>query len=270
VTPPRALAILVTALVATACGGGGSTADPSPSPLPSPSPSPSQTGSILPALADPTVADLCLDGSTPVVHFETSDGVTLAATVVGSGTRGVLLAHMGGSAQNLCDWLPFARTLAKEGYLVLDIDMRGFGASGYSPDQRYDLDVLAGVAELRRRGARSVDLMGGSLGAIAVLTGGVQANPPVDGIVSLSSPADPPGFGVPEAVRHLRAPVLFVAARDDQDYGRDARTLYRETPSRDKALKIYPGFDHGIDLLRFDLADEVSKLVRAFLSKHSE
>ncbi|HJP64680.1 MAG TPA: alpha/beta fold hydrolase [Actinomycetota bacterium] len=256
----RLLTILLAGSVA--CGGGGG-------PAPSSSPSPTQTSSILPPAADPAIPDLCLNDSIEVVHFPTSDGVTLAAAVLGSGTKGVLLAHMGGTAQNLCAWLPFAQTLADDGYLVLDIDMRGFGASGYSPDQRYDLDVVAGVAELRRRGATTIDLMGGSLGAIAALTGGVRADPPVDGIISLSSPADPPGFGVPDAVRGLRVPVLFVAAEDDAAFGRDARTLYREAPTKDKTLKIYPGFDHGIDLLRFDLADRVGTLVRSWLARHS-
>jgi alpha-beta hydrolase superfamily lysophospholipase len=224
---------------------------------------------VLPAAAGPTVPDVCLSDSVETTRFQTSDGVIIVAAVVGRGARGVLLAHMGGTSQNLCDWLPFATTLAAKGYLVLDLDLRGFGASGYAPGSRHDLDVLAGVAELRRRGAASVVLMGGSLGAIAVLTGGAQVRPPVDGIVSLSSPADPNILDVPAAVDGLRVPVLFVASEGDGQFTGDARTLYRAAPSKDKALKIYPGFDHGIDLLRFDQADRVEQLILAFLRTHS-
>jgi alpha-beta hydrolase superfamily lysophospholipase len=248
-------------LALVACSGGpeGDTLE---------SPAPSATSTILPAASDPSIPDVCLNASIQVARFRTDDGVTLVAVVLGTGTRGVLLAHMGGAGQSLCNWLPFAQTLASKGYLVLDLDLRGFGASGYGPGSRYDLDVLAGVGELRRRGAESVVLMGGSLGAIAVLVGGSGAQPPVDGIVSLSSPADPDILDVPAAVADLRAPVLFVAAEDDGQFGRDARTLYREAASTDKALKIFPGFDHGIDLLRFDLADRTEKLILSFLEDH--
>jgi hypothetical protein len=43
--------------------------------------------------------------------------------------------------------------------------------------------------------------------------------------------------------------VLFVAARNDGSFARDARILYRATKSRAKALVLTTGFDHGTDLL---------------------
>jgi pimeloyl-ACP methyl ester carboxylesterase len=51
--------------------------------------------------------------------------------VVGSGARGVVLAHE--TNANLCAWFPFARRLADAGYLVLALDLRGYGASGFAP-----------------------------------------------------------------------------------------------------------------------------------------
>jgi alpha-beta hydrolase superfamily lysophospholipase len=254
--------LLALSVACAGCGGGSG-------PGPTPSPTSSTSSAILAAAADPTIPDTCLTSSIEVTRFRASDGVTIVGAVLGSGPRGVLLAHMGGTTQNLCAWFPFAQTLVSEGYLVLDVDLRGFGASGYAPETRYDLDVEAGVAELRRRGAESVELMGGSLGAIAVLVGGSQVRPPVDGIVSLSSPADPDVLDVPATIAHLRVPVLFVASEGDGQFPNDARTLYRSAPSKDKALKIVPGFDHGLDLFRFDQAAKVRALVLTFLDRHS-
>ena len=234
------------------------------------SPTPRATATILPAAADPSIPDTCLSAAVDVVRFETSDGVTIVGALLGSGTRGVLLAHMGGTSQNLCVWMPFARTLADEGYLVLDLDLRGFGASGYAPGGRYDIDVLAAVEELRRRGAKQVVLMGGSLGAIAALTATPQARPPVDGVISLSSPAEAVGvtdLDIPAAVGQLTVPVLFVAAEGDGRFADDARTLFRSTPSKDKELRILPGFDHGVDLFRFDLAPRMERLALSFLER---
>src|SRR5947209_1507724 len=86
--------LVVLALGLSACGAGVSGDTP-------PSASSSPPSTILPPATDPAVPDQCLTASQTVVHFTTSDGVTLAAAILGSGSRGVLLAHMGGAGQNL-------------------------------------------------------------------------------------------------------------------------------------------------------------------------
>jgi alpha-beta hydrolase superfamily lysophospholipase len=251
-----AIAFVVLALVAGACGG-----ESSPGTSPSGNPSPAST--ISPAAPDPASVDDCLTPSIQTVSFEASDGAPLVGAVLGSGSRGVLLAHELNS--NLCAWFPFAERLAAAGYLVLSIDMRGFGASGFAPGGRYDLDVVAGAAELHERGAQRVALMGASLGATAVLTAAPQLGDTLAGVISLSGPSSFGGLDAEEAVAGLRVPMLLLAAEGDGRFPQDARDLFRAAPDELDTLKLLPGFDHGTNLLRFDQAKETRRLVLSFL-----
>ena len=65
-----------------------------------------------------------------VVRFAASDGTRLIGLQVGSGPRGVVLAH--GYRSSLCEWLPQARRLARGGYRVLVFDHRNHGSSSYT------------------------------------------------------------------------------------------------------------------------------------------
>ncbi len=172
--------------------------------------------------------DDCLTPSIQTVSMEASDGAPLVGAVLGSGPRGILLAHELNS--NLCAWFPFARRLADAGYLVLAIDMRGFGASGFAPGGRYDLDVVAGAAKLEELGAQRVALMGASLGATAVLTAAPQFGDTLAGVISLSGPSSYGSLDAEEAVAQLRVPMLFVAADGDGRFPQDALYLFRAAP----------------------------------------
>src|SRR5262249_24915061 len=62
-----------------------------------------------------------------LLHFRTSDGLRLAGFELGSGRRGVVLAHQyDGDA---CQWGPYGASLARAGYHVVAFDFRGFGRS---------------------------------------------------------------------------------------------------------------------------------------------
>lgn len=56
----------------------------------------------------------CLGSEQNVAHFAVDDGTRLQRVLIGGGPAGVVLAHQ--SDQTLCDWLPFARQLAAEGF----------------------------------------------------------------------------------------------------------------------------------------------------------
>jgi hypothetical protein len=122
------------------------------------------------------------------------------AAVLGHGPAGVVLSNQ--SDRNLCDWLPFARVLAANGFQVLLYD---YGIAG---DYRDDLAAAAG--QLRRLGARRVVLLGASQGAKASLVAASAIRPPVAGVVSLSAERTLQGADVPKAVARLRVPVLLV------------------------------------------------------------
>jgi hypothetical protein len=72
------------------------------------------------------------------------------AAVLGTGPVGVVLSNQ--SDQNLCGWLPFAKTLAARGFRVLVYDY------GTAADPAGD--VVNAAAKLRELGVRTVLLAG--------------------------------------------------------------------------------------------------------------
>jgi len=202
------------------------------------------------------------------LRFGAADGTRLVGVLIGTGTKGVVLAHQ--SSGNFCQWFPYARTLARNGFRVLAFDFRTSGASGFPPRSanaaRFDLDVVAAVNVLRRRGATSIVLAGGSLGAAAVLVVAAQLEPRVQGVISLSSPALYSGLDAVAAARNLQVPVLYVAAEDDGEFAADARTLYEQTTVEDKGLIVLYAGGHGTSLPRLPV---VRDALDAFFTAHS-
>ena len=179
--------------------------------------------SAMPPTTAATTARPCLRAAEAagVFRFPTSDGSTLVGVVLGSGRTGLVLGHQLGS--DLCEWLPQARQFAKRGYQVLAFDFAGFGDSQPGPDSRVDNDVIAATAELRRRGADQVVLVGSSMGGTAVLSAATRIRPPVAGVVSLSGASSYGGVEAQAAMGRLRVPVLFVVGADDQHFTEQAR-----------------------------------------------
>jgi alpha-beta hydrolase superfamily lysophospholipase len=204
-----------------------------------------------------------------VLRFTASDRVRLIGVVLGRGPHAVILAHQG--ASDLCIWVPYARTLAARGYRVLIFDHRGFGSSGRAARStrrdRVDYDVLGAIRALRSRGATSIVLGGGSLGAAAVLSAAARGIPPVNGVISLSSPTQYERINVLKAVRALGVPSLFVAMEEDQPFADNAQQLYDACVSPDKQLRIFPGVDHGVFMLR---NPDARAAVDGFIARYSE
>jgi pimeloyl-ACP methyl ester carboxylesterase len=184
--------------------------------------------------------------------FRASDRTRLAGVVLGKGPRGLVLAHQGGG--NLCNWFPYARTLARSGFHVMAFDFRAYGASDIPSRQanvnRLDLDVVAAVKVLRKRGAKRVVLAGASLGAATVVVVAAQLQPSVNGVVSLSGPLQVYNLDAEAAARRLQVAALFVAAEDDPGFVDPARSLYADTVASDKQLIVLPQGGHGTSLLR--------------------
>ena len=211
------------------------------------------------APAQPTGPDACIS---PKVRFRTSDGVRLGGAVVGRGATGVVFAHQ--VAGDRCQWLPFAQELARLGYRSLVFDMRGYGASTGVANVDPHLDVAAAAAELRRRGARRIVLVGASMGGTGVVGAAPSIKPAIAGVVELSAPTGFGGVNALAAVRKLRSPALFVAGRDDGDFAGASRALYRAARSTEKTLVIAPTSWHGVDLVSLP---NVKKVVLDFLRR---
>ncbi|MBN1322084.1 MAG: alpha/beta fold hydrolase [Thermoleophilia bacterium] len=256
-------AILITTAVwlpLTACGDD--TAATTASTTPSTNAATSVDG------AAPTGTTRVDTGVPEVVTFSTEDGLTLSGTLYGTGDRGVILAHMYPADQT--SWSSIAEGLAREGYLVLTFDFRGYGASeGERQIEKIHLDVTAAVQRIREAGAAHVVVAGASMGGTAGLIAAVDLQTDqsirLAGVITLSSPVEFMGLTALEAVPALGVPLLFVAA--EGDVGADnARLLANSAASA--GLLIVDGDEHGTELFRGPSADEVRNALSLFLSEN--
>jgi pimeloyl-ACP methyl ester carboxylesterase len=188
-----------------------------------------------------------------VVRFQASDRARLLGVSLGSGSIGIALGHE--SDGTLCNWMPFARILMRNGYRVLAFDFRGWGSSagvGAARRGRLDLDFTAAAARLRKLGAEKVVFAGASLGANAALAAATEVTPHVSAVISLSA-ADSTfssRLDGSATVPKLTVPVLFMVAEGDGGFADDARELYAQTLAVDKQLLLVPGRAHGTAMLR--------------------
>ena len=201
--------------------------------------------------------------------FRAADGTKLVGHRFGKGSTAVILAHQ--SVGSLCDWLPYAKRLAAQGYFAFPVDFRGYGFSETPPTaraaNRYAADLTAAVKAVRKLGKRKVILVGASMGGIASLVAAANVSPPVDGVVSVSAPARFRGLDAVKTAPRLRVPALYLAAAGDDngefDFSADAETMFAATASPDKQLEVLPGRLHGILLL--DGSARARALVETFL-----
>lgn len=210
----------------------------------------------------------CVQGGE--LWFHAADGTRLVGHRFGQGRTAVILAHQ--SEGDLCDWLPYAKRLAARGYFVFPIDFRGYGFSRPSAaaPYRYAQDIAAATKALRELGAEKVFVVGASMGGIASVVAGAQVSPPLDGVVSVSSPKRYRGMDGIAAGKRLRVPVLYLAALADDnagyDFSKDATALHAAAASKDKRLELLPGPLHGIDLV--GRSPRAKAAIEAFLQKH--
>jgi pimeloyl-ACP methyl ester carboxylesterase len=146
------------------------------------------------------------------VNFPAEDGGVVYADVYGSGERAVLLAH--GGRWNKESWAKQAPVLVRAGFEVMAIDFRGYGKS-HGPgdkvpeDAPLEKDVLAAVRYLHAHGAKSVSIVGGSMGGAAAGDASIVSKPgEIDRIVMLGAAPNMPA-------EKLKSPALFIVARDD-------------------------------------------------------
>jgi esterase/lipase len=144
------------------------------------------------------------------VSFPAPDGYRLHADLYGKGPRGVVLAH--GGRFTMQSWDKQARNLAKAGFRVLALDFRGYGqtipGTQTSDDKTYP-DVLTAVRYLHSTGAKSVSVVGASMGGDAAADAAIAARPgEIERIVFLASD----GGDTPE---RLSGRKLFIVSRND-------------------------------------------------------
>lgn len=204
----------------------------------------------------------------------TSDGVRLAAALLGGGPRGVVLIHH--ANKDMCQWARFARRWASGGYRVVAFDLRCHGYSDCRGSGGYVADVAAAVDAVRAGGARKVVLVGGALGATVALVAGARLGDRVSGVLALSAEdlsAVVAGAGGPEtaseAAGQLRAPVLMISTALDAAAAPAAAVaaFLAQAPSPAKERVVRPGTAHGCDLL--NTGGDLPDLLDRFLAKNT-
>jgi pimeloyl-ACP methyl ester carboxylesterase len=146
------------------------------------------------------------------VHFAAKDGWVIYGDLYGKGPRAVVLVH--GGRFDKSGWTKQAAAIAQAGFSVLAIDLRGVGLSKEGPaDKRtasaMPLDLLAAIHYLQGNGAKSVSIVGASMGGNLAEDVLRSAKPgEIDRVVFLAHGA----YGPPQS---LKARKLFIVARDD-------------------------------------------------------
>jgi pimeloyl-ACP methyl ester carboxylesterase len=200
------------------------------------------------------------------VSFATEDGGLVYADVYGEGDRAVVLAH--GGQFNKESWQKQAQTLVRAKFRVLALDFRGYGKSrGPGDSEPMDAplyqDVLAAVRYLRKTGAKTVSVVGASMGGWAAGDASIASQPgEINRLVFLgSAPNGPAG--------KLKSPSLFIVARNDAS--EDGPRLpaihgqYEKAP-KPTELIILDGSAHAQFLFQTDQADRVMREILRFLS----
>jgi dienelactone hydrolase len=135
------------------------------------------------------------------------------------------------------------------------------------------------VDELKREGSKRVFLMGGSFGAITSIVAGSRLGSKVAGVISVSGEERLGNDNGPndeldaiDAVPKLRAPLLVLNTRQDTvALVSAAQNLERRAGSAHKRLVLFPGGDHGWDMLTIaPYRARASRIVIDFLLRYGD
>jgi pimeloyl-ACP methyl ester carboxylesterase len=195
------------------------------------------------------------------VSFASADGGTIFADLYGSGDHGVVLAH--GMRFDKASWKDQATRLANAGYLVAAIDFRGYGQSrggpeSHAPQDEMWLDVLAASQYLLKNGARTVSVIGASMGGRAsgnaVINDGQST---IDRLILLA----PAPIQSPE---RITGPKLFATATGDP-ITPQVLDQFAKAPEP-KELLLLEGNAHAQFLFTSPEGDRLMEAILHFLS----
>lgn len=194
------------------------------------------------------------------VSFATEDDGVVHADLYGSGDSGVVLAH--GMRFDKASWKEQATQLANAGYRVAAIDFRGYGQShggpkSQSPREEMYLDVLAAASYLRGQGAKSVAVIGASMGGGASATAAVNAKPgTIDRLILLAPvPIDHP--------EQIAIPKLYATAEGDS-LTPQIKEQFAKAPEP-KEMLLLDGSAHAQFLFATDQNERLMKAILNFL-----
>jgi len=196
------------------------------------------------------------------VSFPTRDGGVIYADEYGNGNHAVVLAH--GVRFNKESWRHEATQLATSGFRIIAIDFRGYGKSRGGPNSRpgFDdmyMDVLGAVRYARETGAKTVAVVGGSMGGFASANAAVHSKPgEIDRLVLLANPPI-------EHPERIAVPTLFVTSEGDS-LAPQVRDEYQKAPGP-KELLVLPGSAHAQNIFPTNQGARLMESIVHFISE---
>lgn len=203
----------------------------------------------------PAEPDGPCDAGEQAEWLDLADDGSPDAFQIGSGEAAVILLHQNDG--RACAWVPFAQSLADQGYAVLVPVMR---------PGRWPQPVIGLAAEhLRADGATHLGLVGASMGGTYAIAATPELKPAPDVVVAVSAPDFYKGSSARDAIADLALPTLFVVAEHDTGFVPDAESL--AAAAQDSELMVLgDATAHGILLL--DQEPEAAAAVQDTLQEH--
>ena len=203
------------------------------------------------------------------IEIRAEDGGVVHADAYGSGDRVVVLAH--GGRFDRTSWKPQALVLAGLGFRVVAIDFRAAVEmrAGRETPCLYDekclaKDIVAAARHLKRAGAKSVSVVGGSLGGGGAAQATIDMAPgEIDRVVLLA-------HMLIESPEKIRGRKLFIVARDDLGGNNQPRLdgirVQYEKAAEPKELVVLDGSAHAQFLFQTDQAQRLMREIVRFLT----
>ena len=228
---------------------------------------------LLPADDEPDQADIqptspyALDGCVRVDDGQMlslpniEDAPPTQGVLLGDARRAIIFAPSRDG--NVCEWLSLGKDLAQRGYGVALYNHNGKTAG--------DQQLASVIADVRRRGAQSVVLVGASDAACTSLMTAAAVRPSVNGVVAVSPQSRMTGpQSIADHVRQLRVPLLFASAANDAGSSAVAARAYEQAaPAGDKRVMVVSGSSFGVDLFSSADGATVQAAVESFFKAHS-
>lgn len=169
------------------------------------------------------------------------------------------MAH--GSVFNKESWQKLPKTLTDNGFSVLALDFRGYGASrsGDKGSALYE-DILAATRYLHdQKQMKSVSVIGASMGGGAAAKAAIEARKgEIDKLILIS----PAPISHPE---QMRGKILFIASKDESMIGL-INDQY-EKASELKQLQLIEGSAHAQHIFKTEQGETLTRTILDFLSK---
>lgn len=193
------------------------------------------------------------------VNFKTSDNGNIYGSLFGKGEKGIILAH--GKVFNKESWYEFAEVLTENGFQALSFDFRGYGKSkAGKSDSALELDILGAVDFMKRNGAKEISVIGGSMGAAAVLNAAILSKEGDIQRLVLISPLPV------EGVEKAKGKKLFITSKDEA-LAPEVKKMFIKA-SGTKELKLINGSAHAQHIFNTEHKKELEETIMRFLTSN--